>query len=375
MQKTSKYKSKRVVAFPHMGNIYIPVSAMLKTMGAEVLLPPENNSETLTIGTRHSIETVCLPYKLNLGNYIQALESGANVLLMFQAPGSCRLGNYATMAEAKLKELGYEFEMVVFDMYKGKLKEVAKKFSYATGSTNILKTLRGIRIALAKINALDEVENKLLYLRPREYQKGSAENVYNYAKKEIHKADTIKELKAALKNINKKYDEVSHDSKKDILKVYLTGEFFVQLDPFTNMEIERELGKLGVEVERQIMFSHWSNNTLMPRFLQKEESHRDRSARMAKKYIKRAIGGECLESVGDVIYAADKNIAGVIHVGPFNCNPEIVTQCILPNVSKLEDIPVISFSMDEMTGKAGLVTRLEAFVDLINRRRRSKKTA
>ncbi len=375
MQKTSDNKSKRVVAFPHMGNLYIPVSAMLRTMGAELLLPPENNSETLTIGTRHSIETVCLPYKMNLGNYIQALEAGANVLIMFQAPGSCRLGNYATMAEAKLKELGYEFEMVVFDMYKGKLKEVAKKFSHATGTKNILKTLRGIRIALAKISALDEVESRLLFLRPREYKKGSAENVYNHAKKEIHKADTIKDLKIALKKINKKYDEVDYDAKKDVLKVYLTGEFFVQLDPFTNMEIERELGSLGVEVERQVMFSHWSNNTLMPKFLQKEESHRDRSARMAKKYIKRAIGGECLESVGDVIYAADKNISGVIHVGPFNCNPEIVTQCILPNVSKLEDIPVISFAMDEMTGKAGLVTRLEAFVDLINRRRRSKKTA
>jgi len=63
-----------------------------------------------------------------------------------------------------------------------------------------------------------------------------------------------------------------------------------------------------------------------------------------------------------------------VHVGPFNCIPEIVSQCILPNVSKQENIPVISLLMDEQTGKAGMVTRIEAFVDLIRRQRKVRKT-
>ncbi|MFH0701922.1 MAG: CoA protein activase [bacterium] len=373
--KSEEKSEKRIVSFPHMGNVFIPVSAMLKTMGANILLPPNNNMETLTLGTRYSAETVCLPYKLNLGNYIQALEAGANVLLMFQAPGTCRLGNYASMAEAKLRDLGYDFEMIIFDMYKGKLIEVSRKFSQATGNTSITKTLHGIKLGFAKFNALDIIERKLFYIRPREIKQGSAEKVYNTCRAAINTAISIRKVKNILKSTLEKFNSIQINKNKDILKIYLTGEFFVLLDPFTNMEIERKLGLLGIEVERQVMLSDWTNNILLPKWLHRKESHRERSSRVASSYMKRAVGGDCIESIGDVVYAAKKEIDGVIHIGPFNCNPEIVSQCILPHVSRKENIPVISLIMDEQTGHAGLMTRLEAFVDLIHRRKITKITA
>ena len=374
--KKDNTKKERIISFPRMGNISIPVSAMLRTMGANLLLPPSNNIETLNYGTRHSSETVCLPYKLNLGNYIQALESGANVLLMFNAPGTCRLGNYALMAEAKLRELGYDFEMVIFDMYKGKLIEISNKFSQAIGQNiSISKILYGIRLGFAKFDALDVIERKLFYIRPREINPGAAEKLYKAGVRAIDDAITIKEVKDAIQATINKYDSVPIDQNKEVLKIYLTGEFFVLLDQFTNMEIEKELGLLGVEVERQIMLSDWTNSVLLPRWIHKKESHRERAFRIAGNYIKRAVGGECIESIGDTIYAAQKNVDGVVHIGPFNCNPEIVSQCILPHVSRKENIPVISLLMDEHQGKAGFITRLEAFVDLMYRRKRMKITA
>ena len=53
--------------------------------------------------------------------------------------------------------------------------------------------------------------------------------------------------------------------------------------------------------------------------------------------------------------------------------PEIVAQNILPKVSRKEDIPVMSLVLDEQTGKAGYITRIEAFVDLVKRKKRQKK--
>lgn len=366
-------EKKRIVSFPHMGNLCIPVSAMLKTMGANILLPPANNKETLSLGTRHSSETVCLPYKMNLGNYIHALESGANVLLMFQAPGTCRLGNYASLSESKLRELGYDFEMIVFDMYKGKLVEISKKFALATGNTNIARTLYGIRLGFSKFNALDIIERKLFYIRPREMEQGRSERIYRAGKLAIDAAMTVSEVNKTVNHTLKKFEMVPTKNIEK-LKVYLTGEFFVLLDPFANMNIEKELGKLGVEVERQIMLSDWTNGALLPKWLSNKESHRERSSRVAGKYMTRAIGGECLESIGDAVYASTTDIDGVIHIGPFNCNPEIVSQCIMPHISKNENIPIISFTMDELTGKAGFVTRLEAFVDLIRRKKEKNIT-
>lgn len=366
-------EKKRIVSFPHAGNIYIPVSSMLKTMGANILIPPYNNQETLTLGTRYSSETVCLPYKLNLGNYIQALEGGANVLLMFQAPGTCRLGNYAGMAEAKLRELGYDFEMIVFDMYKGKLAEVSKKFALASGSGNLLTILSGIRLGFAKFSALDTLERELFYVRPREIEQGKAEKVYKKGRNSIHNALSVSEVNRALRTTLEIFKTIPLDNKKEIIKIFITGEFFVLLDPFTNMEIEKELGLLGVEVHRQVMLSDWTDNILLPKWLHKKESHRERSVRVAGNYIKRAIGGDCIEAVGDAVYASKNGIEGVVHLGPFNCNPEIVSQCILPHVSQRENIPVISLILDEQTGRAGLITRLEAFVELIKRRKKKSE--
>jgi len=374
LDNINKSDKEKIVAFPQMGNIRIPVAAALKAMGANLYLSPENNKEALSLGTRHSSETVCLPYKLNLGNYIQALEGGANVLLMFSAPGTCRLGNYAKMSEAKLRELGYDFEFIVFDMYKGKFLEIVKKFSQATGNKSISNAYKGIKIGLAKFDALDEIERKLFWLRPREIQSGMAEKIYLSSRYSIDKAETVEDVKKSVLEAMNKYNSVEIDKNKGILKVYFTGEFFVLLDPFTNMNLEKELGLLGVEVERTIMLSDWTNQTLIPKWHRKIETHKERAIRKANKYLSRPVGGECIESVGDTVFAAECNIDGVVHVAPFNCIPEIVSQCILPNVSKQENIPVISLLMDEQTGKAGMVTRLEAFVDLIKRQRKVRKT-
>lgn len=368
LDKNTETKQK-IIAFPQMGNLRIPVVAALKAMGANLCLPPDNNKAALTLGTRYSAETVCLPYKLNLGNYIQALDAGANVILMFCAPGTCRLGNYAKMQEAKLKDLGYDFEMIVFDMYKGKFVEIIKKFGLATGNKSISKAVSGIKIGLAKFDAVDAIERKLFYYRPREIESGSAEKIYISGRSAIDRAKTVDEVKIALQDSLNRFKLLKIDKNKEILKIYLTGEFYVLLDPFTNMDIEKELGLLGVEVDRQIMLSDWINGALSPKWHKKTESHRERAVRTAKKYLTRAVGGECIESVGDVVYAAENNIDGVIHIGPFNCIPEIVSQCILPHVSQKENIPVISLLMDEHTGRAGMITRLEAFVDLVKRHR------
>jgi predicted nucleotide-binding protein (sugar kinase/HSP70/actin superfamily) len=372
LEKQKEIKEK-VIAFPQMGNLRIPVVAALKAMGANLCLSPDNNKSALSLGTRHSVETVCLPYKLNLGNYIQALESGANIILMFCAPGTCRLGNYAKMQEAKLKELGYDFEMIVFDMYKGKFIEIVKKFNMATGNKSIAKAISAMKIGLAKFDAIDSIERNLFYYRPREIQSGSAEKIYIAGKHAIDKAETPEKTRQVLQDTLNRFKLLKIDKNKEILKIYLTGEFYVLLDPFTNMDIEKELGLLGVEVDRQIMLSDWINGALIPKWKKKTETHRERSVRTARKYMTRPVGGESIESVGDVVHAAQNNIDGVVHIGPFNCNPEIVSQCIIPHVSQQENIPVISLLMDEHTGRAGMVTRLEAFVDLVRRNKKNNK--
>jgi len=56
---------------------------------------------------------MCFLYKVTLGNYIEALELGANVILSYDNQGTCRFKQYNRLHEFMLRQMGYEFEIYV----------------------------------------------------------------------------------------------------------------------------------------------------------------------------------------------------------------------------------------------------------------------
>jgi predicted nucleotide-binding protein (sugar kinase/HSP70/actin superfamily) len=53
--------------------------------------------------------------------------------------------------------------------------------------------------------------------------------------------------------------------------------------------------------------------------------------------------------------------------------PEIVAETINKKVSEDLNFPVLTLIYDEQTGEEGLITRLEAFVDLLKMKRLERK--
>lgn len=357
------------ISFPHMGNLYIALSSAIILLGGEVAMAPYNSKKTLSLGVRNSPEAVCLPYKLILGNYIEAIEAGAEALLMIDSPGICRLGQYSNSSRAALTDLGYDVEFINFDLYKGKLKEIYNGFKIATGNGNPIDLVKAIKLALIKIDLLDKLDHTLAYYRAREIQTGNADIKYKKGLRLMEEAMTPRECKKAFKYAIEQLSSIPVDKQKEVLHVDLTGEIFVVIDRFANLEIEKELGKLGVHVHRKLNLSNWTNAFLIPSILRMEETHEEKAHRFAKDFLKRDIGGDAIESVGDTAIASYAKNDGIIHLLPFTCMPEIIAQNILLNVRTERDIPVLSLALDEQMGKAGFITRLEAFVDLIKRRK------
>ena len=50
-----------------------------------------------------------------------------------------------------------------------------------------------------------------------------------------------------------------------------------------------------------------------------------------------------------------------------------MSQNIFPKMREDVNLPILSLIMDEQTGKAGYITRLEAFVDLMRRKKMKTK--
>lgn len=364
-------KRKIKVAFPHMGNVYIVWASALRKMGVEAFVPPYSNKKTLSLGTKYSPESICLPYKLILGNFIEAIEEGTDYVAMISSPGICRLGEYGQSIKQVLSELGYEAKYVELELYDG-FKGMYRFIQSLTKSKNPIPIIKAINIAIRKVFILDKIENTLAYYRARETTFGTAEKNYKKALKMILDVENARDLKKAAKKAISEIEKTEIDTKREILHVDLTGEIFLVQDPFSNQNIERELGKMGVQTRRSLTISSFLKDAIIPKIFKKGETHLERAFRLAKPYLMRDIGGDALESVSDVAYADERGIDGIIHISPFTCMPEIMSQNIFPTMREDCKIPILTLIMDEQSGKAGYITRLEAFVDLMRRKKRKK---
>ena len=69
-------------------------------------------------------------------------------------------------------------------------------------------------------------------------------------------------------------------------------------------------------------------------------------------------------------YIQDKNIDGVITINAFGCGPDSLMLERISRFSRKFGKPILNLSIDEHTGEAGFVTRIEAFVDMLYRKKR-----
>ena len=366
-------KNKKIkVAFPHMGTISIAWAAGLRKIGVEPFVPPYTSKKTLSYGTKNSPEAICLPYKLILGNFIEAIEGGADYVAMITSPGICRLGEYGNNIYTTLKDLGYNANYIELSLYDG-IKGLYSFLKEISGKNDPILILRAINITIRKIFAIDDLDRALSYYRAREIHLGDAEKNYKKALKLIDKADSTHDLGKAYELALKEIEKTEIDENKEVLHVDLTGEIFLVNDEFSNQNIERELGRMGVQTRRSLTVGSFLKDAIIPKAFQNKETHLQRAERMAKPYLMRDIGGDALECVSDVVFADKKGKDGIIHISPFTCMPEIMSQNIFPTIRTEHEIPILPLIMDEQTGSAGYITRLEAFVDLMRRKKRAKE--
>ena len=362
-------KKKIKVAFPHMGTISIAWAAALRKIGLDAYVPPYTSKRTLSLGTKNSPEAICLPYKLILGNFIEAIEGGADYVAMITSPGICRLGEYGNNIKTTLQEMGYHANYIELSLYDG-FRGLYRFMKEISGKNNPVQIIRAINICIRKIFVIDELDTFLSYYRAREIRQGDAEKNYKKALHLIDSADKTSILKKARKKAIEIIKSTKIDPNREVLHVDLTGEIFLVNDEFSNQNIEKELGRMGVETRRSLTVGSFLKDAIIPKAFRKGETHLERAERMAKPYLTRDIGGDSLECVSDVAYADERGIDGIIHISPFTCMPEIMTQNIFPSMREDCSIPILALIMDEQTGKAGYITRLEAFVDLMRRKKR-----
>ncbi|MFA4885083.1 MAG: CoA protein activase [Desulfotomaculaceae bacterium] len=360
------------VTFPHMGNLYIPIKAMLNYLGVNVVVPPPSSKKTLTLGAKYGPEFACLPLKLNLGNFIEACELGADTIIMAGGCGPCRFGYYAQIEHAILRDIGCDMRLIVFEPPERHFSELLVKIKRISGNRSWWQVIQAVHFGYQKARAVDEVEMAAFKSRPRELTPGLTDAAQTAALKLIDAAASQSELVEARKKASAIMSNIAVDYSRPVVKIGVIGEIYTLLDPFSNQYLERRLGILGAEVDRSIYLSEWVNDHIFMGLVKGMRSRKE-ACGAAFPYLRHFVGGHGQETIGSAVNYARSGYDGLIQVLPFTCMPEIVAESILPEMSADYGIPAMTLIVDEHTGEAGTLTRLEAFVDLLDRKKETRE--
>ncbi len=356
------------ITVPHAGDYYIAFEHFFNKLGYEFVVPPLSTKRTIDLGTKFTPSQACFPFKMLMGNLFETVDHTVTRIAMITGrTGMCRLAYMGEMFKKILNDHGFETEIIPFklnfDMWKAVKQDLPNlKFR------DYVKCFYELWL---KIRLIEILREQCLLNRAKEIEKGCCSKLYKNFLIKIRGSQTITEMRKLKKEILKSFQQMPKDRNKKTINIGVVGEFFLLIDPFSASNIEVMLGEQGAVLKFSENFSSFCLGAIrqlrfLDYFLPTERHHINR---LAQPYINRPIGGHTLQSIGHAIDYMDKGADGIILIYPFTCMPEIAANAILPTICKTRGVPLLTLCFDEQTGAEGLKTRLEAFVDLIYRRK------
>lgn len=352
------------VTYPQMGNVNILIEDLLGRLDVDFLTPPPSSLNTIRLGVRHAPELACFPLKVTLGNFIEGLEAGADTCIMVGGVGPCRFGYYAETQRRILHQLGYKVPMIILEPPLAQPVKFYKSFKQAAPKKSLLDLYRALKVSWKKARFIEMIDKVALQIRCFENKKGQTTKARRKAVSLLSNAFLEKEIEDAYREAVSIMKSIPVKEYK-APKIGIVGEFFILLEPFVNFNCEEILGNMGFYLEKAVYLTDWLSPTKKALIA----GHSLESVNeAAMPYLSHFVGGDGRQTIGHTIIYAKEGFDGILHLFPFTCMPELIAKSILPRISNDLDIPVLSIVFDEQTGKAGLLTRLEAFADLIQAR-------
>lgn len=307
---------------------YYPLwKTFYENLGAEVILSNPTNKQILDRGVKNTVDEACLPVKIFHG-HVMDLKDKVDYIFVpkimsvyekeYICPKFCGLPEMVVHSIDGLPPL-IDVE-INFNKSRKNLDDTIYKFgSYITNDKSKIKR--------AYANALKSYENYKNKIR-------------------------IGHLPVDGKFIDFHNNAISNlNSKK---RIAVVGHTYNIYDSYSSMNVLNKLKENGVNIitPEMIDFKHINNY-----------------ANELEKKMFWSFGRKLLGT--SMYFAETKNIDGIIYVSSFGCGIDSIIQDLFERKSRRDGkIPFLLLTIDEHTGEAGINTRIEAFLDMIDWRRR-----
>jgi predicted nucleotide-binding protein (sugar kinase/HSP70/actin superfamily) len=296
-------------------------------LGVDVVVSPVSNKAIMDEGVKDTVNDACVPIKLFHG-HVAALKDSVDIMFI---PRMVSLDGRVTLCP---KFLGLpdmvrysvsglpEIIDLCLDMKKGRLE--LYRFLFRVGKRF---TDNKMKIASAIWRAMRSLANYRRLL----LQGFTPAEAFQLAEKDKHPGQ----------------------KQSGKLKLAVLGYPYALYDDYVSVNLLEKLQEQGVRV-------------LTPEMVPAVEMKR-MSKRLPKNlfwYYSNRVVYACLH------YLNDPELDGIIHVTAFGCGPDAMTNKLIElETKRLNNVPFMTVTIDEHTGEAGVNTRIEAFVDLLKRKK------
>lgn len=351
----------RSVSFPRYAEYSCAFKYIVEqALGCKYVMPPALTKRTMELGTKYSPDFVCTPFKTILGSMIESLEAGADTLLMTH--GLCRLGYYGELAEQILRDLGYQFDFINLSGYDmDKKKEyirIVRRFNPKVNPARFLaQFMEGVRM----VEYVDDITAEYYQNCGFDSTDGQYKRAYQDFLTAMYTAQGRNDVEAGYRAAKRSLQSIPLNKPLRPLRVGIVGEFYTAMDAFSNLELEQKLADMRVEVHR------WMNVT--NQFLRYGGGQKNLRVKI-QDLCQYDMGPTSTANIWYARECAERGYDGLIHIKSATCTPEIDVMPVLQNISADYKIPVLYLTYDAQTSDVGLMTRLEAFYDMIDMRKK-----
>lgn len=298
-----------------------------KYLNIEVIFSEKTNPAILSNGVKYSLSESCLASKIFIGHVANLVDRMKNEKIDYIfIPRLCTFENNQTTC-VKLFAV-YDICNNIFDA-----NFLTLNIDYEKNST--------------ELNAFLKLGKKINKKVPE------CIHAYLMARKDQKSYDK-KKLDEQLKEINKQ------DSKK---RVILVAHPYIAYDNILGKKITKLLERQNVNV----IFANINEFSMQnPKFFKlvkdKKYEYNNISETIFWKSSKNLLNGICSNL---------NNIDGIVYLSVFPCGTDSLVNELA--MRKIKDVPYINIVLDEQDADAGLQTRIESFVDILNMKERDEK--
>lgn len=302
-------------------------------LGIEIVLSDKTTKQTMSVGSSLVVPETCLPIKVYVGHILSLLDKGIDKIFVPSIQSIApKIYNCS-----KIRGLP--------DLIRNVIK---RDFTIIEATLDKSEKNQGLYSFLAeavKPFGITDME------RIRQASK-TGWKVYNNFHVMTRSGIPYKK---ALKNAIENKVIIAENTKAYPINIALIAHGYNLYDERVSMKIFDKLEKLDVKVFTADQLT----------FEQMNEGLNSMKSRLywANEY----------ELTGAAAhYIQDRQIDGLITINAFGCGPDSLMLERISRYSRNSNKPILHLSIDEQTGEAGFVTRIEAFVDMLYRKKRSK---